>query len=358
MGKTGQTETGESLAGEPIPTAITLPAQTVSISTPNPGVAGSGQVSFTVPETSVTITTQDPPFSYVIIPTATTLSVETQSPGVTGVGTVTATAPVTTASITTPEQFIGFIYWAIDGTPVSEHVSETRDWQTLGLVFRADSTTLSNELKPLKDTADKYEIVPASDGSFSTLDRAATDGVYKLTPPVGRRPPREERDYLVEQYTHRQLGQDGESHEVDVSFVAKSNREPDGTAMDETRSSDEWSFAFRSATVATSRVTPDVNEGTNTAAETVDLTLLLDDVQTKILEESLTRLAAVSVREVPDGTNTVDDDSDGPADANTFAVTTPDGESPIPDGNYVAMDWSSERRSDRLFRVDLTIGKP
>lgn len=361
MGFAGESWTGEDFLGEIGGKVISPSPIEMALEVPGPTVTGSGTVSVGVDAPiEMALSVNDVAARYTIAPTPIEMAIELPGPEVTGSGTVTVgvDAPIEMAVAVPADQAIGYPFWAIDDTPIDEHVSEIRDWQTLGLVFRVDSTTLSNELTPLKDTAEKHEVVPASDGSFSTLDRASTDGIYTLTPPVGRDPPREERDYLVESYRQRQLDQAGTSHEVDLSFVAKSNRDPDGTATDELRASDEWAFDFRSAQVATTRVTPDVGEGTNTAAETVDLTLLLDATQTKVLEESLTRLAAVSTREVPDGTNTVDDDSDAPAGANTFTVTTPDGESPIPDGNYVAMDWSTDWQSDRLFRVDLTMGKP
>lgn len=247
----------------------------------------------------------------------------------------------------------GSDHWLLDGVPIASHVSEIRDWQTLQLTWRVSAATLDTHLKPLKATAGKFETVSLADGAFSTLDRAPTGGIYTLTPPPARDPPRTERDYVIGQYDQRPLDQSIASHEVSVTFVATDARDPDGTAVDETRASDEWGFQFRAAQIATTRVQADVTEGTETSAPIVELTLVLDASQTKTLEESVTHLEAVTVREVPDGPNTVDDDA--PNDENSVVITTPDSHDPISDGEYAVLDWQTEWLSSRGYRVNLTL---
>lgn len=244
-------------------------------------------------------------------------------------------------------------YWHVDDSSVLDLVSETRTWQALELTFRVDSTDLDDRLKHLQQTAGKFEIVPASDGSFTTLDRSGTDSVVTLVPPDTRTPPRMERDYVVGQYQERPLDQSVSDFEVAITFVPTSNREPDYTTADETRAGDEWALDFRSAQIATKRVQAEIVEGVNTSTDTVELTLVCTAEQTKVIEESATRQAAATVLEVPDGPNTVDDDA--PNRANSVLVTTPDGTDPIADGEYVVMGWQTEWLSAHGYRVSLTL---
>lgn len=362
-GAIGEFALGEEPLGDELADVLIINVDSpieMALDVPGPEVTGAGATSINIDSpVEVALTVNDVTPVYTIQPAPIEMALEFPGPEVTGAGSVAidVDSPLELA-LAVDDAAIGYPYWAVDGTPVDRHVDERRDWQRLSLVWRVDNATKDATLSPLQNTANKYDIVPASDGSFSTLDRAATDGTVTLKPPVGREPPREERDYVVDQYSQRQVDRAGASHEVDVSFVALSNRDPDGSASNETRESDEWSFAFRAATIATSRVEVDIGTGTDTGADTVDLQLILDATQTKVLEESATRLEAVSVREVSDGANSVDDDSASPANANQVTVTTPDGESPISDGTYVVMDWQTEWLSDRAFRVTLTLGDP
>lgn len=267
-------------------------------------------------------------------------------------------APTQTLALDSRPSFISSDAWLVDGVPAKTLQSETRTHRSLSLALRVGEATRSAVLAPLRETAEKLDTLIAADGSFRTLDRAPTDGVYTLTPPPDRDPPREQRDYLVADYAERPLDQQSVSHAVEVEFRAGANREPDGSATDETRASDEWAVDFRSAQIATKRVKYQRQSGTETAANTETLTLILTPTQTKILEESATRSGAVSVREVPDGPNSYDDDSASPTDANTVTVTTPDGTDPMPDGDYVVVDWETEWLSAAAYRVQLTLGHP
>ena len=250
----------------------------------------------------------------------------------------------------------GDIHWWIDDTVLPVLVKETQTAQDLTLTWQTSRDRL-NEFSKLQDTAEKLDTIAFGDGSFETVDRAAGDGVHTLTPPPERSPPREQRDYLVASYDERPLDRAVGEFEVSVTFRALSNRDPSGTRVDETRASDEWSLACRSATIATTKVAPTIEQGTDTAADRVGLTLVLNPEQTRVFEESLGRVAASSVRQVPDGSNAWVDESASPTDANTVAVTSPDTEDPpFDDGDWVVASWETAALSSDAYQIDAVLG--
>lgn len=252
----------------------------------------------------------------------------------------------------------GSEHWTVGGAFITGLTEERRDWQDLSLTWQVDEATLEADLSPLQVTAEKFETILKADGSFSSLDRSASGGTVTLEPPVDRDPPRQARDYLVAAFSQQPLDRNVGEFNVDVELRALENREPDGNTPDEQAFQDDWRFVFRSAAIATKRVSTEILQGTESNADRVQLTLILDPTQMKALEESLTRLAAASIREVPDGSNTADDDSASPADANTVTVTTPDGQDPIREGDWVALQWQSEWISAEAYRVQLVLGDP
>jgi len=252
----------------------------------------------------------------------------------------------------------GDMHWWIDDTVLPVLVKETQTAQDLTLTWQTSRDRL-NEFSKLQDTAEKLDTIAFGDGSFETVGRAGSDGVHTLTPPPERSPPREGRDYLVASYDERPLDRAVDEFEISVSFRALKNRDPSGTRVDETRASDEWSLTCQSATIATTKVAPTIEQGTDTAADRVGLTLVLDPEQTRIFEESLSRVAASSVRKVPDGTNTWVDESADPTDANTVTITSPDNEDPpFDDGDWVVADWETTWLSAAAYRVDVVLGNP
>lgn len=271
--------------------------------------------------------------------------------------------------------------WLLDGERLETVIAEERTHRELNHVYRVDRETLDDQLAPLRQTAEKVDVVTRSDGSFRARDRAAADGSHELRPPATRRPPRTVLTAYVAGYDQRAIDAEIDRHEVTVTWQVDANREPGGTAIDEAQGAGDWLFALRSAAVATSRVTVDVREGTPENVEVLDLTVVLDADQALVIEESLTRLAAVGTDEVPDAENAVADDSADPPLANTLTLLTPDasaiegrtgqaktGEAPtgggiatsdppVENGQYVCRDWRGVWVSDAAVRYSLSLAK-
>lgn len=248
-------------------------------------------------------------------------------------------------------------YWRLDNVPLVQHTDETVTYKTLALSIQTGETTRDATLAPLRTGLGKHDVVDRSDGGYDTIDRAASDSSVTLKPPDERQPPRIEDDFYPASYSDRYADQNGTVYDVDLTFQRASNRAEVSPAVNESRASDEWSFIIRNQTVATTRVTVDVAQDTGGEpdVDAAELTLIANATQAEGVETAATSLNLVSVRQVPDGSNIVDDDA--PNNENTVDVTTPDNQDPLPQGNYTVRDWSSTELDDDAQRLQLRLLK-
>lgn len=244
--------------------------------------------------------------------------------------------------------------YRLDGDPVPGLVSERRTFTTTELTFEVDATRYET-LTQYRDTADKYERLSDTDGGFRTVDRAATDGRVTVTPPGRRQPPREEHTAFVGSFSATPRTQRQDAYRVALTFIDARDRTQTATATP-TRGSNEWRVALSTGDIVTRRVQYNPEATISTAADTTTLVLILTAAETQLLEQAAAQQDAVSVREVPDGTNTYDDNSSG--NRNTVTVTPPDAATELPSGAKVIADWTVALRARDAYRVTLTLGEP
>jgi len=115
-----------------------------------------------------------------------------------------------------------------------------------------------------------------------------------------------------------------------------------------------WEFVFQEGTIETRRVTVNVNRAPQKALPSLDVQMVLTGDEVKIVEESVTKLAATYTREVPDGDNIIEDQTVD--DRNTVDVTpTGGGLDTMKAGTYVVTNWESEWRYNRAYLAVLTV---
>lgn len=284
---------------------------------------------------------------------ASTVSLSTPEPDVEPTSPAPVEAPTSTVSLSSPTPDLGYEAWSIDGTPVPGLTSETRTWQDLELAFRAPAARRNNDLRPLDSRAGSVDVITDSNGEFRSMDRAGGANTYGLVPPISRDPPRTPRDYRVDDYSDEMLDQRGADFRVSLTLVADESR-TDSNGLAESRSDGEWLFELPRATVATARVGQAVATGSKDGEATKSVELVLDAGQTEAVESSLTALEAVTVHEVPDGENFAVDES--PGSLSTVSVTAPaGGDDILPSGEYAAVEWESEWRSEDSYLVSLEL---
>ena len=237
------------------------------------------------------------------------------------------------------------------------------------LPARVRSTELLQTLRALKTDEGKVDILPKDDGGFVAIDRANGGNSFTLTPPVQRRPLRENGTVHVQRYEEDNVSQTGDDWSISVEFARDANREDtpssseapqNGAVFDfafpATFGPSEWGITTRYGTIATERVTATEVSGTGEGGvQRFELTATLTFAQAHAFEAALSRLGAARIREIPDAPNVaVDDSSD---DAATVTIDAPNSQDTVADGEYVVLAWQSERVSDAYQRVTLTVAK-
>lgn len=253
------------------------------------------------------------------------------------------------------DTFGGFVDWRINGRSIQAFIDEERTWQELTLSFRPDVAEVEG-LREVDRGAGKLEIVEYSDGDYRVIDRSSGDNKIVAEPPVTRRELRTHNDYHLEEYDEQVKDQTGETYEVDLTLVADSPKESveNGSVEPE---SDEWLFEFVDGDVATDRVEREVGRGGKSIEGSTELSLAVQTEEAIIIEGSLNRLAAIDLREIPDGTDLAEDETSD--DRNTVTISTPDERDPdelfLKSGEYVVEHYTTTLINDEFQQVNLEI---
>ncbi|QCC57372.1 hypothetical protein [Natrinema thermotolerans] len=249
----------------------------------------------------------------------------------------------------------GYAGWWIAGHMIPELVDEIRDWQRLTLVFRSELSVVRDGLRPLNANAGSLSVLERADGSFRATDRAGGDNTIDVEPPFRRRDHRPVRTWHVEEYEEEVIDQDGERYEATLELTAsesKTLQEQYDDIADSEVGSEEWLFDFETGSFVTRRVRHNIGKEGSDGVETTMLTLELEPRQVRILEENASKQAAVTVREVPDGSNFVSD----AAAENTISLSVPDNVGDgISSGQFAIMEWETEWLNDAFYEASLEI---
>lgn len=244
--------------------------------------------------------------------------------------------------------------WIIGGKFVSSILEEVRTWTELTLTVRVGQADVEH-LQLLDQHAGKLEVIERPDGSIRTVDRSSgAQNTVQVDAPTPRESLRYLGKYLVDEYQQRTVDQQGDRYEVTMRFVASEAKTPQGTYGTDTRSSSEWLFEFEAGSFATKRVSAELGQQGKDGVEGPSLELTLTNEQAQILEESAGRQGGVTVHEVPDGSNVVEDNS--PNGGNTVTITTPDSAGDaISSGTYIVREWETSRRNDDWQTVQVSL---
>lgn len=247
-------------------------------------------------------------------------------------------------------------FWEADGAELSTLKREVLRPAGLELVFRADSSEVDNDLRPLDSDSGELATHTKPDGSVTSTDLASGNNTYTLTPPDTRTADSlmTARDWLVAEYSERVLNATADGYEVELRFAPADSRSIGTGFVDQAPGTDDWEFDAQNGRVSTQRVAAQPETGVQAQTATTQLTLFLTPAQARVIVENCQRVAATRVREVPDGPNVVEDNTTNTT--NTLSITPPDT-GIIDTGDYVVRDWSVTWVSDDYHRVELTIAE-
>ena len=259
--------------------------------------------------------------------------------------------------------------WWIDGQAVPTVTAETATHRTLTLVFRVETSILTDVLRPLKADQGKVTTLPNDDGGFVAVDRANGANTFTVTPPDRREPLRQTGTYHVNRYEEELVSQDLGEWDVEVEFIRASDRS-DSPSITEALNGQafpaafpwtfgprdsEWSIETRYGTLVTNRVDAEFLGTGENGVRQFELTTRLEMEQAHALEAALSQLEGTRVKEIPDAPNVaVDDSTDESA---TVRVNSPASDDVVADGRYVVFAFESTRLNDRFQRVSVTIAE-
>ena len=109
-------------------------------------------------------------------------------------------------------------------------------------------------------------------------------------------------------------------------------------------------FAFPGGVVQTMNVEQEISSATQDQVGDTSVTLFLSPDEARVVHDSLSQLGAVNVREVPDGENVPEDNTENKA--NTISVGSPDDDL-IDSGTYVVSGYEIEYMNDDSYEVTL-----
>jgi hypothetical protein len=356
---------------------LSAPATTVDIISPAPSIDATATATLTTPTTDVQVSSPSPTLRQyeTLSAPVTEIQVTSPSPSVQASGSATLsasttelqvispapslepvtavlTAPLKSVVIGTPAPGFGTPNWIVAGYPFGADTVES-DAKTLTLSAVVARYRLG-QIRKVREAAEKVGVVVDDNGRFKAVDRSRVGNKYTVKPPVAENPPRETTDMLVADYSEERVSKQENKSEVELVLQRPASRDKTGDEPSQTRETGEWLLEFHSGAIATRRITPERTSAVETAKDVESLQLVLTAEQTLVLETSATYPDAVSVVEVPDGTNLAQDNSTD--DRQTVTVTAPSGkEEVLGDGTYVVDGWTSTRLDSDSYEVSLDL---
>jgi len=256
--------------------------------------------------------------------------------------------------------------YQIDGQGAARIVSEESTDRRLTLRARVTETVLKDVYRRLKSDEGQVDVLASDDGGLVAVDRANGGNSFVIEPPSRRTPLRQEGTFHVERYEEETVSQDLGEFVVTLELIRDADR-TDTPSINEAQSGAAfpwtfpqvfeehygWGFTTRYGTIATDRVDA-VFLGTGAdGVERFEITARLTQEEAHVFEAALSLVGGTRVKEVPDATNLLVDDTGGDA---TIFVETPLGQTVVGDGDYVVTEWSSERLNEAFQSVSWGMG--
>jgi hypothetical protein len=242
--------------------------------------------------------------------------------------------------------------YLIDGQQAGELTSEAATYRTLSLSFRVTTARLEQVFRPLKPDEGKVDTVTTDTGGYRAVDRADGANTFSLDPPPRRQPLRRTGDVHVASYEEDLVSQAVGEFQVDIEFVRARER-TDTASISQTAASDEWGLTTVNGTIATGRVDADLLGTGRDGVERFEILARLTFEQALAWETAVSQQAGVRVKSIPDAPNVVRDDTS--SDTNTITVDAPDSQSVVSDGDYVVLEWETERLNDAFQEYTIEV---
>jgi hypothetical protein len=271
-------------------------------------------------------------------------------------------APTTTLRLTSPfhEVDAETFKWRIGEIEVPDPESIRITPEGISLETVADYYK-TRQLRELENTASDMQLIYDDEGRFRVVDTAGEDldNAYLVTPRIEARVPHRTETHYLESYHDNSQDQRNDYYRVSLSLSYNESRDaPSSQSHTESRDTGEWLFELaKGNSISTHRVSSENREQVSKGVIQRDVTLLLTDSQMELLDKTWSYAKAITINTIPDGFNQIVDQSD--QSRMTVDVTSPNdkvvtGENRVlPTGTWYVKDWTGERRSERIYKMDV-----
>ena len=236
--------------------------------------------------------------------------------------------------------------WALGQKQLGKTLEEEREWDEMNLTIRYEKDLKEDDIRSLISRSDKAEPKMLSSGGFRTVDLSGVGEPFTLRAPTDRNDVRSVDEWYVTAYDKELANRSGDVYDIELSLAPERHKSFDNEygTFDEPRvdpSSDtEWTFEFEFGEISSRRVSVDTSESEDGSSDVIEMTLVLEPEEVRVIEENASHLNLSKNRSVPDGDDVVDDMSDG---RNTVFMSPPgNADEPIPEGEYVFVGWTTE----------------
>lgn len=252
---------------------------------------------------------------------------------------------------------VGLTGWGLDGEVIGDLIRLSMTPSSAELAFRVDKAQ-ERRLSSYLGNEGKLDRMVYSNGEFKTIDRSIDGNTISLDPPNSMLGPlSRDETYFIADSNKRVADQTGDQTEFTLSLVLENERTKDdpGAQRRSTRASDEWAFDLSQGDkLTTTRVSSEKSQSGSDGIFSDSITAYFTDLQTRLFIQNVSRIDSVETREVPDGSNFLEDNS--PQGRNVIDVTTPDGGSNFftPD-TYVCGGWQAVWFNDAYYEVTMSL---
>lgn len=241
--------------------------------------------------------------------------------------------------------------WSYSGSSIGEQISVSTGHTTINV--RLQSNKAEKEQAETMEPAGKFETVNNSDGTFEV--ESFGSAALSVTPRSGIQDVIETgEDVHLADIDARHADDEGQDFDVTLTFHLSQSRQL-GSTTAQSRGSGEWLFAFNNGNeIATHRLRQGGGDVRRSGVDAFRHEVALTSTQARMWAESAAKLNAVNVREVQDGTNAVEDNTEN--GDNTFTLTTPtNGDDILAAGDYIVRDWELEWLNDDYWNCVFTV---
>lgn len=250
--------------------------------------------------------------------------------------------------------------WTLNQKILGDTLDEVRNWNLIEITLRMRKEDVVEEVRPLTPGVGAVDIISTSDGGYEVVKRGGSNEVT-LEAATERDDVRPVETWYLQNISEEVIGSEGQQYEVTIEALPVREKAFDNSLgnltspfPDETRTQGFWKYSFEKGSIVTRRVTTDIEREPTNELKSVTVSFLAEPEEVRVMEENLSKLNAVAERDVPDGTNIVEDST---SDKRHIVDVTPpqDARDTVEAGEYYVTEWETEYQQSRAYIVQMNL---